>query len=160
MAKLDYVEDLYHDWNDGGRSAGGAAQRIEAEFDHVRAELGDLPGVVSSPTRLRSMLQHLTCTLYPGILNDCFHQAETAVCGKKATAHRRLLPMLDMCLRCPNSRRSAIHPPRLARARAQVYRDFPDHDTLPPLQQIAISEHLATLTRLIAEIHDESNGFA
>jgi hypothetical protein len=73
VARLDYAEDIYRYWNDGGRSQGGASARIDAEFARIRRELGDLPGVVSSPTRLRRKLAHLTKTLYPGILNDCFH---------------------------------------------------------------------------------------
>jgi hypothetical protein len=56
VARLDYAEDLYRDWNDGGRSQGGASARIDAEFARIRRELGDLPGVVSSPTWLRRML--------------------------------------------------------------------------------------------------------
>jgi hypothetical protein len=86
VARLDYAEDLYHDWNGGGRSQGGASARIHAEFARIRRELGDLPGVVSSPTRLQRMLAHLTKTLYPGILNDCFYQSATAVCRKQAKA--------------------------------------------------------------------------
>ncbi|MFJ6855078.1 hypothetical protein ACIQM3_31915 [Streptomyces sp. NPDC091271] len=78
-AKLDYVEDLYHYWNEGGQPAGGATPRIEAEFDRIRAELGDLPGTAASPERLRTMLRHLTRTLHPGVLNDCFHQPATTV---------------------------------------------------------------------------------
>ncbi|MGW2822282.1 hypothetical protein ACWC24_14920 [Streptomyces sp. NPDC001443] len=152
VAKLDYVEDLYHDWNDGGRSAGGAAQRIEAEFDRIRSELGDLPGAVASPSRLRTLLHHLTKTLHPGVLNDCFYQAETAVCRKRAKPLGRPVPMLDMCLRCPNSRRSAVHVPRLERAHDMAQSELGEAAGLPRLQQLAITEHLATLTRLIAEI--------
>ncbi|MFB7467688.1 hypothetical protein ACFCZ1_30055 [Streptomyces sp. NPDC056224] len=99
VALLDYVEDLYHDWNEGGHSAGGAVKRVEAEFDRIRGELGDLPGAVASPERLRTMLRHLTRTLHPGALNDCFHHAETAVCGKRAKSVRQPLPMLNMCTR-------------------------------------------------------------
>jgi hypothetical protein len=84
VARLDYAEDIYRYWNDGGRSQGGASARIDAEFARIRRELGDLPGVVSSPTRLRRM--QLAKTLYPGILNDCFHQSATAVCRKQAKA--------------------------------------------------------------------------
>jgi hypothetical protein len=58
VAMLDYVEDLYRDWNDGARS-GGAARRIDDEFERVRRELGDLPGIVSDELRLRTMLAHL-----------------------------------------------------------------------------------------------------
>ncbi|GAA2246726.1 integrase [Streptomyces atrovirens] len=155
VAKLDYVEDLYHDWNEGGRSAGGAAQRIAAEFDRIRSELGDLPGAVASPSRLRTLLHHLTKTLHPGVLNDCFYQAETAVCRKRAKPLGRPVPMLDMCMRCPNSRRSAIHVPRLERAHDMAESELGEATGLPRLQQLAITEHLATLTRLIAEIDHE-----
>lgn len=155
VAKLDYVEDLYHDWNEGGHSAGGAAQRIEAEFDRVRSELGDLPGVVASSSRLRTLLHHLTKTLHPGVLNDCFYQAETAVCRKRAKPLGRPVPMLDMCMRCPNSRRSAVHVPRLERAHDMAESELGESTGLPRLQQLAITEHLATLTRLIAEIDHE-----
>ncbi|MFE9765903.1 hypothetical protein ACFYPC_15480 [Streptomyces sp. NPDC005808] len=155
VAKLDYVEDLYHDWNEGGASAGGAAQRIEAEFDRIRRELGDLPGAVASPSRLRTLLHHLTKTLHPGVLNDCFYQAETAVCRKRAKPLGRPVPMLDMCMRCPNSRRAPVHMPRLERARAMAQAELGGVTGLPQLQQLAITEHLATLTRLIAEIDHE-----
>ncbi|MEU5715493.1 hypothetical protein AB0G71_06825 [Streptomyces sp. NPDC020403] len=155
VAKLDYVEDLYHDWNEGGHSAGGAAHRIEAEFDRIRAELGDLPGVVASPSRLRTLLHHLTKTLHPGVLNDCFYQAETAVCRKRAKPLGRPVPMLDMCMPCPNSRRSAVHVPRLERAHDMAESELGEATGLRRLQQLAITEHLATLTRLIAEINHE-----
>ncbi|MFE9925742.1 hypothetical protein ACFYQA_30505 [Streptomyces sp. NPDC005774] len=155
VAKLDYVEDLYHDWNEGGRSAGGAAQRIEAEFDRIRSELGDLPGAVASPSRLRTLLHHLTKTLHPGVLNDCFYQAETAVCRKRAKPLGRPVPMLGMCMRCPNSRRTAVHMPRLKRARDMAQAELGEATGLPQLQQLAITEHLATLTHLIAEIDHE-----
>ncbi|GHB88105.1 hypothetical protein GCM10010306_099040 [Streptomyces umbrinus] len=39
-AQLDYLEDLYRDWNDDGASSGGAAERISAEFERIRRELG------------------------------------------------------------------------------------------------------------------------
>ncbi|MFF3376452.1 hypothetical protein ACFYXF_26295 [Streptomyces sp. NPDC002680] len=155
VAKLDYVEDLYHDWNDGGASAGGAARRIEAEFDRIRSELGDLPGVVASPSRLSTLLHHLTKTLHPGVLNDCFYQAETAVCRKRAKPLGRPVPMLDMCMNCPNSRRSAVHLPRLERAHDMARAELGEAAGLPQFQQLAIAEHLATLTRLIAEIDHE-----
>ncbi|ARF53680.1 hypothetical protein [Streptomyces gilvosporeus] len=160
VAKLDYVEDLYHDWNEGGKSAGGAAKRIEAEFDRIRAELGDLPGAVASPKRLRAALRHLTRTLHPGVLNDCFHHAETAVCGKRAKSVGRPLPMLNMCLSCPNSRRSSVHVPRIQSARDLAAEEFADTAGLPRFQQIAIREHIASLDHLIAEITDREDDSA
>ncbi|MCX4690745.1 hypothetical protein OG401_41740 [Kitasatospora purpeofusca] len=160
VALLDYVEDLYHDHNEGGRSAGGAAGRVAADFDRIRAELGDLPGTVASPERLRAALRHLTRTLHPGILNDCFHHAATAVCGKRAKSLGRPLPMLNACLACPNARRSAVHLPRMAQARDLAAEEFAHTDTVPKLQRIAIEEHLSTLTQLIAELRDDEGASA
>jgi hypothetical protein len=160
VAKLDYLEDLYHDWNEGLRSGGGAARRIDAEFDRVRRELGDLPGVVASPARLRTMLAHLTKVLHPGVLNDCFHQPATAVCRKRAQTLGRPLPMLDMCSVCPNARRSAVHLPRLTVARDQARHElipltWPSTNTmaLAPLQRAALTDYVDRVDRLIAELH-------
>lgn len=122
VARMDYLEDIYRDWNEGGASIGGAAERISAEFERIRRELGDLPGVVASPARLRTMLEHLAKTLHPGVLNDCFYQAPTAVCRKRAKAAGRPLPLHNMCLSCPNARRSTIHVRALP-----LDRGHPDH---------------------------------
>ncbi|MDH6222890.1 hypothetical protein M2283_010242, partial [Streptomyces pseudovenezuelae] len=85
----------------GMSGSGTGSERISAEFERIRRELGDLPGVVSSSARLRTMLQHLTKTLHPGVLNDCFYQAATAICRKRAKALGRPLPLHNMCLHCP-----------------------------------------------------------
>jgi hypothetical protein len=155
-ARLDYLEDLYRDWNDGGASSGGAAERISAEFERIRRELGDLPGVVSSAARLRTMLQHLTKTLHPGVLNDCFYQAATALCRKRAKALGRPLPLHNMCLHCPNARRSAVHLPRLGTARDQALSvlDLPkrEREALPRLQVIALTDYATELDDLIQSI--------
>ncbi|WP_229868733.1 hypothetical protein [Streptomyces chryseus] len=156
VARLDYLEDIYRDWNDGGASSGGAAERVSAEFERIRRELGDLPGVVSSPARLRTMMQHLTKTLHPGVLNDCFYQAATAICHKRAKALGRPVPLHNMCLHCPNSRRSAVHLPQLTTARDQALTvlDLPkkQREVLPRLQEIALTDYATELDELIQSI--------
>ncbi|MEU9321994.1 hypothetical protein [Streptomyces sp. NPDC048295] len=155
VAKLDYVEDLYRDWNDGNGATGGAAKRVHAEFDRIRRELGDLPGVVAGASRLRTMLRHLVKTVHPGVLNDCFYQASTAVCSKRAQSLGRPLPLHNMCLSCPNSRRSSVHLPRLTLARDQALSaTVADREQLPPLQLIALNEYSQQLDDLITEITD------
>jgi hypothetical protein len=67
------------------------------------------------------MLEHLTRTLHPGVLNDCFYRHQTALCTTRTSSRGRPLPMLDMCCRCPNARRSGLHLPRLAVARSQAH---------------------------------------
>jgi hypothetical protein len=160
VARLDYLEDLYRDWTDGGASAGGAAVRISAEFERIRRELGDLPGVVASPSRLRTMLTHLAKTLHPGVLNDCFYHAATAVCRKRAKTLGRPLPLFNMCLNCPNARRSAVHLSRLTTARSQAASalDLPkrEREALPRLQWIALTDFVAELDELIKGIRTTS----
>jgi hypothetical protein len=159
VARLDYLEDLYRDWNDGMRSGGGAAQRVDAEFERVRRELGDLPGVVASTARLRTMLAHLAKVLHPGTLNDCFHQPSTALCAKRAKELGRPLPLLDMCSVCPNARRGQVHLPRLIVARDQARKeliplveDKKGKVPLAPLQRAALTEYVARFDRLIEEL--------
>lgn len=163
VARLDYLEDLYRDWDHGGRAGGGAAKRIDAEFARIRRELGDLPGVVASPARLQTMLAHLTKTLHPGVLNDCFYQPATAVCRQRAKTLGRPLPLHNMCMACPNARRSARHLPQLTIARdhaaaaLQTATGRKSHPELPPLQRLALTSHITDLDRLIAEVRDQED---
>lgn len=155
IARLDYVEHLYRDWLDGGPSGGGASSKINAEFARINAELNDLPGTIADPRRLRAMLTHLTATLHPGILGDCFYNPGTALCARHARppAGTEPLPLLNTCLTCPNARRSAIHLPRLEQARDQARQLAGSiRVPLPPLQQQAIASHLSQLGQLISQI--------
>lgn len=158
LARLDYVTDLYRDWDAGGRATGGAAPRIAAEFDRIRGELGDLPGMVADQARLQVMLRHLTRTLHPGVLNDCFFNADTAACVKHATRLGRPVPAHNMCLRCPNARRSAVHLPRLTAAREQAQALFGQHARLPVLQHKAITGYLNDLDTAITPLTARPEG--
>ena len=136
-------------------SQGGASARIDAEFARIRRELGDLPGVVSSPARLRRMLAHLTKTLYPGILNDCFYQSATAVCRKQAKA-------LGRPCRCTTCACTA----RTRAAQACTFPASPWPATRPPrrwtsphrrrrpatAERVALQTHIADLDRVISEL--------
>ena len=156
IARLDYLEDLYRDYQDGARSAGGAARHIDAEFDRIRRELGELPGIVASPSRLRTMLEHLTTTLHPGVLNDCFYRRETALCAQHANPVNRPLPLLNTCSTCPNARRSSVHLPALTLAAGQARQSLHLARTRPlsPLQRTALTDHAAHLDHLIAQINE------
>lgn len=155
IARLDYLENLYRDWNTGGPAGGGAARRIDTEFSRIRADLADLPGTIAAPARLRTMLQHLSITLHPGILGDCFFQPGTAACLKRAAppATGRPLPMLNSCLSCPNALRTPAHQPRLQQARDQARQVLEDAGgrPLPPLQRAALNDHLDQLDQLISQ---------
>jgi hypothetical protein len=154
-ARLDYAEDLYRDWDSGGASAGGASTSIDADFARIRRELGDVPGVIASPARLRTMLAHLVKILHPGILNDCFFHSPTALCRKDAVTLGRPLPLLNTCLNCPNARRSSVHLPRLTTARhqADLFLDpAPPNGQLLQLQKIALDSHIADLDQAISTL--------
>ncbi|MFD3622831.1 hypothetical protein ACFWWT_48575 [Streptomyces sp. NPDC058676] len=133
-------------------TSGGASGRANAEFDRIRRELSDLPGIIASPARLRTMLQHLTKTLHAGVLNDCFYQHSTALCAKRAQHTGRPLPLLTVCLTCPNARRSSIHLPRLTTARAQAQRPLDTPAGLSRLQTAALTTHIAELGHAISEL--------
>jgi hypothetical protein len=155
IARLDYLEDLYRDWNGGGPAGGGGARRIDAEFSRIRADLADLPGTIASPARLRTMLQHLSITLHPGVLGDCFFQPATAACLRRTApaGAGRPLPMLNSCLSCPNARRTPAHRPRLEQARDQARQalEAAGKQARPPLQRTALNDHLSQLDQLICQ---------
>lgn len=60
--------------------------------------------------------------------------------------------MLNMCLTCPNSRRSSVHLPKLHQTREQALQEFGDTTGLPSHQATAISEFVSTLDTLINEL--------
>jgi hypothetical protein len=158
VARLDYTAELYRDWLNEGRSGGGAAAGINAEFERIRTELADLPGTVADTSRLRTMLDHLATTLHPGVLGDCFYRPETALCAKTAKLPGKPLPMLNSCLSCPNARRSSIHLPRLQQARDQARHAIDESSTrpTPPLQHAALTGHLHQLDQLIGQIDNDT----
>ena len=154
VARLDYVEELFRDWASGGPSGGGAARGINAEFARIEAELAQLPGTVADNRRLRAMLEHLSVTLHPGVLGDCFFRPESALCLKHAKASpARPAPVLDACLSCPNARRSTVHLGRLEQARDQAVQLVAETRRRPlePLQRAALFGHLDQLNRLIGQ---------
>ncbi|MEU1595135.1 hypothetical protein ABZ468_20225 [Streptomyces sp. NPDC005708] len=93
---------------------------------------------------------------HPQVLNDCFYQAATAICRKRAKTLGRPVPLHNMCLHCPNARRSAVHLPRLTTARVQALSvlDLPkkEREALPRLQVIALTDYATELDELIQSI--------
>ncbi|MFF7579135.1 hypothetical protein ACFZBE_29785 [Streptomyces sp. NPDC008061] len=141
-----------------------AAGRVNAEFERIRRDLGDLPGLVADNTRLRVMLEHLAKILHPGVLSDCFFQPATALCithrpSGPANAPALPAPATNQCLRCPNARRATRHhhPLQLAldRARSMLPPPRSGHaGGLPVLQQAALDGYTGLLERAIDEITD------
>jgi hypothetical protein len=152
------VGDLYRSWDNDLPCSDGATGRINAEFERIRRELGDLAGAVADDRRLRIMLTHLAKTLHPGTLNDCFFQAATAVCVKRAKIVGGPVPQHNMCLKCPNARRSSVRLPRLMTARDQAL-ELNERclaaGPVPDNQALAINEHITQLDELIQDLQDK-----
>lgn len=102
------------------------------------------------------MLAHLTKTLHPGVLNDCFFSPATAACAKAAGHTRQPLPMISTCLRCPNARRTTVHLPRLTAARDQALElqaACQAAGPVPAPQRAAITGYITDLAQLIGQIN-------
>jgi HAD-hyrolase-like len=70
IATLDYLEDLYRDWDAGARGAGGDAARIDARV-RPRPQRTRRPAWHHRrPAPAAAILAHLTRTLCPGTLNN------------------------------------------------------------------------------------------
>jgi hypothetical protein len=113
LGQLDDVIEHYEDFQRGMTPTGPASARILREFARVRDKLGDLPGRVADPERLRAMLRHLARTLHAGFLNDCFFEPANALCLRHAPDEERRVPVLSRCSpdRCPNSCITSRHLP-------------------------------------------------
>ncbi|MGW9642433.1 hypothetical protein ACWHAU_25320 [Streptomyces albidoflavus] len=102
LARLEHFLDQYEDFKAGVRMP----PRLAAEFTRVREELGDFPGRVADTSRLRAMLVNPSRTYYPGVLNDCYFEASTALClSRNTAAGPDALPVMNHCqpAKCPNS---------------------------------------------------------
>lgn len=113
IGQLDDVIEHYEDFRRGLIPTGPASARILREFARIRDELGDLPGRVVDPVRLRAMLRHLGRTLHAGFLNDCFFDPASALCLPRTPVQERRAPVLSRCSpdRCPNSCIASRHLP-------------------------------------------------
>jgi hypothetical protein len=113
LGQIDDIIEHYDDFRRGLLPTGPASARLLHEFAHVREELGDLPGRIADPERLRAMLRHLARTLHVGFLNDCFFEPASALCLPRTPVAERRAPVLSRCSpdRCPNSCISTRHLP-------------------------------------------------
>lgn len=117
--------------------------------------------MTTDTARLRIMLAHLGKTLHPGILNDCFFQAATAICVERAKIIGRPVPQHNMCLRCPNARRSGTHLPRMTAARdhaLELHAACNSAGSVPKPQEIAITSYIAELDQIITDLDPQRTG--
>ncbi|MGV1954163.1 hypothetical protein ACQZ5G_11375 [Agrobacterium sp. 22-214-1] len=134
--------------------AGPAAARLRAEFARIRDELGDLPGRIVDPQRLRAMLAHLGRTLHVGVLADCFFDPDTALCLDQDNDDLdHFMPALAQCRpdRCPNACIVRRHLPPWQASIADAERLLADH-RLSALQLTALTRDIERMRRLIAPL--------
>ncbi|MEV7122147.1 hypothetical protein [Kitasatospora griseola] len=108
LAQLEHFLDQCEDLKAGVR----LPARLTAEFGCIREELGDFPGKVADTARLRSMLISPVRTYYPGVLNDCYFEASTALClTQRSGAGLDAEPVMNHCqpAKCSNSGVLARH---------------------------------------------------
>ena len=133
---------------------GPAAARLQAEFTRIRDELGDLPGHIVDPQRLRAMLAHLGRMLHVGLLADCFFDPETALCLDDSLAKLdRTAPALSQCRpdRCPNACITRRHLPTWQASITEAERLLAERH-LSPLQRTALEQDKERMRRLIAPL--------
>lgn len=155
LGQLDDVIAYYEDTTRRGLPpTGPAATRLRREFEHIRDNLGDLPGRIVDSQRLRAMLAHLGRTLHVGMLADCFFDPDTALCLDREEAPvERSAPALSHCRpdRCPNACITRRHLAPWQASIAEGERMLGE-GRLSPLQQQALLQDNQRKRRLIAPL--------
>ncbi|HEU5373800.1 MAG TPA: hypothetical protein VFV38_00015 [Ktedonobacteraceae bacterium] len=156
LQQMEDIVDRYEEYRRGVRAAGPGTAHIGRIFDQIQQELGDFPGHIVDRGRVRAMLLHLGCTLYPGLLNDCFFDPAVAHCLKAVKSET---PLIAQCHpdRCPNSRITERHLPAWEQALASA-KEHLSQRRLPVLQRTIIEQQVADFSRVITPLKGTNNG--
>lgn len=153
LARLEHFLDQYEDFKDGVRMP----PRLASEFTRIRDELGDFPGRTVDAARLRAMLANPARTYYPGVLNDCYFEASTALClSRRPSAGPDTEPVMNHCqpAKCPNSCVLPQHRPAID----NVIGDAKQLLAIRPisaLQRAALQEQIERMRRMRAQAEQE-----
>ena len=156
LQQMEDIVEQYEDYCKGRSSTGPGAARINGEFDRVRRELGDFPGIIADRARVRAMLLHVAKTLYPGTLNDCFFEPAVALCLRHVKSKT---PVFSFYVpgRCANSRITARHKVAWIGVIASA-REHLSQQRLSDLQKLAIKNNIAEMESVIAPLGGETDG--
>ncbi|MFE7652506.1 hypothetical protein ACFU6M_06205 [Streptomyces bottropensis] len=146
MARLEHFLDQYEDFKAGVRMP----TRLAAEFARVRDELGDFPGRTIDAARLRAMLSNPARTYYPGVLNDCYFEASTALClSRRPAAGPDTEPVMNHCqpAKCPNSCVLPQHRPAIDKV-IEDARQLLTIRRLTSLQKTALHQQIEQMRRM------------
>ncbi len=152
LARLETFLDRYEDFKAGAATT----PRLAEQFARIRDELDDFPGRVADPGRLRAMLSNAARTYYPGILNDCYFDAATALCirhqrhdgGQPATQ-----PVTNHCqpALCRNSCVTGKHVPAI-RSVISGSRELLSVQKLSQPQRTALQQHISAMESVLTPL--------
>jgi integrase len=155
IGQMRDILDMYEDVQQGARLGGPTGARLEKEFALIAEQLPNLPGKVVDEARLLGMLKNVAKVVYPGLINDCFFDAATALCLKKAGRETDERPLFAQCDwdKCPNScfwrkHRAAL---KLSLDEALAQRSLPK---LAKNQRLALDIIIAKYQDALARIGD------
>ena len=150
LGQLDDIVEYFEQHEIGERLSGPAARRIDHQLADVAGRLDPLPGMIADPSRVRTMLAHLSRTLFVGVLNDCFFDPATALCLIKGANQDGSKPSLSLCQpdRCPNACVTNRHRP-LWEASIQQAEDMLKSKGLSILQREALKTEVIRQRRML-----------
>ncbi len=97
LARMADIVEMYTDDGAGSKTAGPMASVLGAEFDFIRDQIGDYPGMIVETGRRENMLAHLSKSFYPGLLADCFFDPSRAKCMEKTNSFIHDEPVRGLC---------------------------------------------------------------
>lgn len=153
--RRDIVE-MYEASQRGERVAGPMAEALDVEFERVATVLADFPGKVVDEKRRMKMLEHLRVRLHPGLLADCFFEAEKARCLEHLDVDKRIEPIVGVCKpQCDNACWSKKHTTNWVQAIADV-----DHlskrNRISPIQRKIIGKKKKEYQYILDQIRARS----
>lgn len=155
LARLESFLDRYDDFKAGAATT----PRLAEQFTRIRSELGDFPGRVVDPARLRAMLANAARTYYPGVLNDCYFDAAAALCirHKRDSGKPGTEPVMNHCqpALCRNSCVTGKHVPAI-KSVISGSRELLSIQKLSGPQRTALQQHIGVMESMLAPLGSQS----
>jgi integrase len=156
LAALDALYELYEDWNSGVAIAGPGGGSLSRDFEFVRQQTGNFPGMIADEARSRALLKNKSKQLHVGMLNDCVFRPENAMCLRGTTGADREGPRLTMCepTRCSNAVMRPAHVPHWERMEVEIENHLHSSPGLSELQMAVLERDRERVRRVI----EDANG--